>query len=47
MYIDPAAGSMILQLIGAGLVSVLAFTKSFRRSLMAGLKNLFGRRDAR
>ncbi|MBV9878862.1 MAG: hypothetical protein JO180_00115 [Gemmatirosa sp.] len=46
MYIDPAAGSMILQLVGAGLVSILAFTKSVRRSIATGLKSIFGRRRA-
>jgi hypothetical protein len=44
MYIDPAAGSMLLQLIAAGLVSVLAFAKGFRRSLVLGIKSLFGRK---
>ena len=44
MYIDPAAGSMILQLLGAGLVTVLAFTKGLRRSIVTGIKSLFGRR---
>jgi hypothetical protein len=44
MYIDPAAGSMLLQLIGAGIVSALAFTKGIRRSLAQGFKALFGRK---
>lgn len=44
MYIDPAAGSLLLQLIGAGLVSALALAKGVRRSLVLGLKSLFGRK---
>jgi hypothetical protein len=45
MYIDPAAGSLILQLIGAGLVSFLAFAKGARRSIVTAFKSIFGRRD--
>jgi hypothetical protein len=44
VYIDPAAGSMLLQLIGAGLVSVLALAKGVRRSIAEGVKSIFGRR---
>jgi hypothetical protein len=36
---------MILQLVGAGIVSVLAFTKSIRRSIVLGIRSLFGRRE--
>ena len=46
MYIDPAAGSMILQVIAAGLVSVLALAKGVRRSIVLGVKSLLGRRKA-
>jgi hypothetical protein len=45
MYIDPAAGSMILQLLGAGIVSALAFTKGVRRSIAQAVRALLGRRD--
>lgn len=46
MYIDPAAGSMILQLVGAGIVSVLAFTKNVRQAISGGFKSIFARRRA-
>ncbi|AHG93589.1 hypothetical protein J421_6054 (plasmid) [Gemmatirosa kalamazoonensis] len=47
MYIDPAAGSMILQMLAAGLVSVLALAKNVRRNIVLGIKSLFGRRESR
>ena len=47
MYIDPAAGSMLLQLLAAGLVSALAFTRGVRRSVSAAFRSLFGRREPR
>ena len=47
MYIDPAAGSMILQVIAAGIVSVLALARNVRRNLVQGLKSLFTRRADR
>jgi hypothetical protein len=47
MYIDPAAGSMILQVLAAGLVSVLALAKNIRRGVVQGLKSLFARRSGR
>ena len=47
MYIDPAAGSMILQVLAAGLVSVLALAKNVRRNLVQGVKSLFTRRSDR
>lgn len=46
MYIDPAAGSMILQIVGAGIVSVLAFTKTVRQNISHGIRSIFGRRRA-
>ena len=47
VYIDPAAGSMILQMLAAGLVSVLALAKNVRRNIVLGIKSLFGRRASR
>jgi hypothetical protein len=47
MYIDPAAGSMILQVIAAGVVSVLALARNVRRNLVQGIKSLFTRRTDR
>jgi hypothetical protein len=47
VYIDPAAGSMLLQLLAAGLVSVLALAKNVRRGIVLGVKSIFGRRHAK
>ena len=44
MYIDPAAGSLILQVIIAGLLAVITTVKSMRDSVMRVLRGLFGRR---
>lgn len=47
MYIDPAAGSLLIQVIAAGVVSALALAKGVRRSLMMSIKSLFSRRSTR
>ena len=47
MYIDPAAGSLILQVLVAGFLSALAMFKTARESMKAFFKNLFSRRTER
>lgn len=42
MYIDPAAGSLILQVLIAGVLAVTTTMKSARQSLMRGIRRLFG-----
>jgi hypothetical protein len=51
MYIDPTAGSLVLQLIAAGVLSLLAMfsriregAKSFFRSLLPGHHRWTGKR---
>jgi hypothetical protein len=44
MYIDPAAGSLILQVLAAGVLSALAVFKRARAALVGYLRNLFARR---
>jgi hypothetical protein len=44
MYIDPGAGSMILQVLAAGVVSALALAKNVRRSVVGAIRSLFARR---
>ena len=41
-YIDPAAGTLLLQTVIGGLLGVLAF---FRRSIVTGVRRLLGRKD--
>jgi hypothetical protein len=41
MYIDPAAGSLILQVVIAGLLAVTATVKSARASVIRVLRGLF------
>ena len=43
MYIDPAAGSLILQVLAAGVLAVTASVKSARESAKRLLRSLFGR----
>ena len=44
MYIDPAAGSLILQVLIAGILAVTATVKSVRDSVIRVLRGLFGSR---
>ena len=44
MYIDPAAGSMILQVLAAGILAVMASVKSARESAKRLFRGLLGRR---
>lgn len=41
MYIDPASGSLVLQIVIAGAVSAFAFLGRFRRVTKAFLTSLF------
>jgi hypothetical protein len=43
MYIDPAAGSLILQLVAAGFFAALASIKRVRESVRRLFQTLFGR----
>jgi len=43
MYIDPAAGSLILQLVAAGFFAALASIKRVRESVRRRFQTLFGR----
>jgi len=47
MYIDPAAGSLILQVLAAGILAAMATIKSARESVKRLLRELFGRRKDR
>jgi hypothetical protein len=44
MYIDPAAGSLILQVFIAGILAVTATVKSTRNWVIRTLRGLFGSR---
>lgn len=44
MYIDPAAGSLVLQVLIAGVVSTLAAVGRVRRSVSGFFTALFARR---
>ena len=44
MYIDPAAGSLILQVIIAGILALTTTVKSARDSVIRVLRGLFGSR---
>ena len=44
MYIDPAAGSLILQVLIAGVLAVATTFKSARQSVARALRDLFGSR---
>lgn len=46
MYIDPAAGSLILQVVVAGAVSAFATMGRARRAVRAALTSLFTRRTS-
>ena len=47
MYIDPSAGSLVLQVTAATVLSGLAFLARFRAPLRDRLAQLFRRRRAR
>jgi hypothetical protein len=47
MYIDPAAGSLILQVLIAGVLAVVTTLKSARQSVARALRDLFGSRKER
>jgi len=44
MYIDPAAGSLVLQVLVAGVVSALAMMARVRRAVGSFFASMFGRR---
>lgn len=44
MYIDPAAGSLILQVLAAGALTAIATVKGARDSAMRFIRGLFRRR---
>jgi hypothetical protein len=44
MYIDPAAGSLILQVIIAGILAVTTTVKSARDAVIRVIRGLFGSR---
>jgi len=45
MYIDPAAGSLILQVLAAGVLALTASVKSARESVKRLFRGLFGRKE--
>jgi hypothetical protein len=45
MYIDPAAGSLILQVLVAGVLAVATTFKSARQSVARALRDLFSRKE--
>ncbi len=47
MYIDPAAGSMVLQVLIAGVLAAAATVRSVRDSIKRFLQGLLGRRKDR
>jgi hypothetical protein len=47
MYIDPGTGSLILQVLAAGVLAVAASVRSARESAKRLLRGLFGRRKDR
>jgi hypothetical protein len=44
MYIDPAAGSLILQVLVAGILAVTTTVRSARESVKKFFRGMFGRR---
>lgn len=44
MYIDPATGSLMLQVLAAGVLAVAAGVRSARETALRLLRGLFGRR---
>jgi hypothetical protein len=47
MYIDPAAGSLILQVLVAGLLAVGTMMRTVRESVKHFVRQLFSRRRGR
>ena len=47
MYIDPAAGSLILQVLVAGILAVTATVRTVRESVKHFVRQLFSRRKGR
>jgi hypothetical protein len=47
MYIDPSAGSLILQLIAAGVVAAAASMSRVRLALTTFFRSVFSKRDRR
>lgn len=47
MYIDPAAGSLILQVLAAGVLAITATVKTARESLKRFVRGLLPRRSKR
>lgn len=47
VYIDPTTGSLMLQVLAAGVLAVAAGVRSARESAMRLLRGLFGRRRER
>jgi hypothetical protein len=45
MYIDPGAGSLILQVVAAAAISVLATVSRARDALRRVYRSIMGRRD--
>jgi hypothetical protein len=45
MYVDPAAGSLILQVLAAAVLAATVSLKSARESAMRWIRGLFGRKD--
>lgn len=45
MYIDPASGSLVLQIVIAGAVSAFAFMGRLRRATKTFLASLFTKRQ--
>ena len=43
MYIDPAAGSLILQVLAAGVIAAAASVRSARESVRRFFRGLLGR----
>jgi hypothetical protein len=46
MYIDPATGSIVLQVLAAGILTVMASVRSWRESVKRVFLRLFGREKA-
>jgi hypothetical protein len=45
MYVDPAAGSLILQVLAAGVLAATVSLKSARESAARWIRGLFSRKD--
>ena len=45
MYIDPAAGSLVLQAVAAGVLAAAASVRSARQTVKRLFRRLLGRRE--